>query len=340
MTPWVILPLLVLATVISAYLISVAALWILRKMARESSSDLAQRLYRLLESYLFPSLVIGGLLFFLDTVPLPPKVMRAADRLLVLSGLVLSMFLVAKAALLILRGVGARYEAMRNIQGAIEALTKIVFLAVGGMIVLDNLGISLTPIITTLGIGSLAVAIALQDTLGNFFAGLYLKADRPIEMGHYVRLESGQEGFVDRIGWRSTQIRTLQNNIIVVPNNKLAQTIITNFDLPDERVAVLIPVGVSYDTDPQRVEELLLDETRKAVGAVEGLLSSPEPLVRFIPGFGEFAMNFTLTCYVRGFPDQFLVQHELRKRIYARFRREGIQIPFHRAYVKPESDPS
>lgn len=338
--PWVVLPLLILASALAAYLVSAVILWLFRRVVEKSKSEWDQRAYRLLESYLFLFLVVGGLLFVIDAVPLPPKILRAADRLLILSGLVLSIFILGKAALLILRSVGARYEAMGNIQGPIETLTKIVFVAVGGMIVLDNLGISLTPIITTLGIGSLAVAIALQDTLGNFFAGLYLKADRPIEMGHYVRLESGQEGFVHRIGWRSTQIRTLQNNVVVVPNNKLAQTIITNFDLPEERMAVLIPVGVSYDSDPRRVEEILLDEARRAAGEVPGLLSHPEPFVRLIPGFGDFSLNFTLTCYVEKFLDQFPVQDELRKRIFQRFQREGVQIPFHRAYVKPESDRS
>lgn len=340
MNPWVVLPLLILTTILAAYLVSAVTLWVLRRVVQKSMSEWDQRAYRVLQSYFFPFLVVGGLLFMIDEVPLPAKILRAADRLLVLSGLVLSIFLLTKAALLILRSVGARYEAMGNIQAPIETLTKIVFIAVGGMIVLDNLGISLTPIITTLGVGSLAVAIALQDTLGNFFAGLYLKADRPIEMGHYVRLESGQEGFVDRIGWRSTQIRTLQNNIVVVPNNKLAQTIITNYGLPEERMALLIPVGVSYDSDPQRVEEVLLDEAKEAVGKVQGLLGYPEPFVRFIPGFGDFSMNFTLTCHVRTFVDQFVVQHELRKRIFQRFQKEGIQIPFHRAYVKPESDRS
>ncbi len=338
--PWVGLSLLLLATVILAYLISSVALWLLRRATPELSTEADNRFYRLLKSYFFPILILGGLWFVVDAFPLPPKVLRATDRLLALSGLVLLIFVLSKTALMILRHIGARYQAMANIQGSIEILTKIVFIAAGGMIVLDNLGISLTPIITTLGIGSLAVAIALQDTLGNFFAGLYLKADRPIETGHYVRLESGQEGFVDRIGWRSTQIRTLQDNIVVVPNNKLAQTIITNFDLPEERMAISIAVGVAYDSDPQRVEEILLDEVKEAVEEVEGLLRYPEPYVRFIPGFGDFSMNFTLTCYVQRFVDQFLVQHELRKKIFKRFQKEGIQIPFHRAYVKPESDPS
>jgi len=205
MNPWVVLPLLMLGTILAAYLVSAVTLWLLRRIVGKGARVWDGRAYRLLESYLFPFLVVGGLLLMIDVVPLPARILRAADRFLSLAGLVLSIFLLAKAALILLRGVGARYEAMGNIQVPIETLTKIVFVAVGGMIVLDSLGISLTPIITTLGVGSLAVAIALQDTLGNFFAGLYLKADRPIETGHYVRLETGHEGFVDRIGWRNAE---------------------------------------------------------------------------------------------------------------------------------------
>ncbi|MEK7377339.1 MAG: hypothetical protein AABZ71_00425, partial [Candidatus Binatota bacterium] len=145
--PWVVLLLLLLATVILAYLISSVTLWVLRRSMPELSKESDNRLYRLLRSYFFPVLIVGGLLIVVDAVPLPPKVLRVADRALVLSGLVLLIFVLGKAALLVLRNIEARYEAMGNIQGPIEMLTKIVFIAVGGMIVLDNLGISLTPIL-------------------------------------------------------------------------------------------------------------------------------------------------------------------------------------------------
>jgi small-conductance mechanosensitive channel len=329
-TPWLIIPLIILVTAILAHLADTAISWALRRVLQGISLNIDKRISRPLERYLFPLLFVAGLLIIGDAVPLPEKIHQATNRFLTIVGIFLAVFFLTKAALVILRNIESRYKAIGNIKGPIEILTKIVFIAAGGMIMLDNLGISLTPIITTLGIGSLAVAIALQDTLGNFFAGLYIKADRPVELGHYVRLESGQEGFVDRIGWRSTQIRTLQNNIIVVPNSKLAQTSITNFVLPEERVALQIPIGVSYSSDPQRVEEVLLDEVKKAVDEVKGLLDHPEPFVRFIPGFGDFSLNFTLTCQVRRFVDQFLVQHELRKRIFKRLEKEGIQIPYHK----------
>jgi small-conductance mechanosensitive channel len=196
------------------------------------------------------------------------------------------------------------------------------------MIVLDNLGVSLTAVWTTLGVGSVAVALALQDTLSNFFAGVYLRLDNPLRLGDYIKLEGGEEGFVVQQGWRSTRIRTLPNNIVIVPNGKLASAIVTNYSLPEPEMSLLVPIGVSYDNDPEVVERILVEEATAGAGQIEGLCREPGPFVRFIPGFGDSSLNFTLICRVSTFVDQYLVQHELRKRIFARFRHEGITIPF------------
>jgi small-conductance mechanosensitive channel len=324
-SPWLVAGAIILSIVVVAFVTSSLILWALRRTLSRTPTVIDDRICQLLGRCLLPILTVGGLLLFVDEIPLSVKALQLVNRFLVLVGLLLLLFLLTKGTLLLIRGMARHYEPVRNIGSAIETFAKVVFIAVGGMIILDSLGISLTPIITTLGVGSLAVAIALQDTLGNFFAGLYVKADRPIKVGHYVRLESGQEGYVEHIGWRSTHIRALQNNIVVVPNSKLAQTTITNYHLPEKRMALLIAIGVSYDCDPQALEDILVDEAKNAVGEVEGLLGDPEPFVRFIPGFGEFAMDFTLICQVREFVDQYWVQHELRKRIYKRLQREGLQ---------------
>ncbi|RMG69100.1 MAG: mechanosensitive ion channel family protein, partial [Nitrospirae bacterium] len=135
-------------------------------------------------------------------------------------------------------------------------------------------------------------------------------------------------------------IRMLPNNMVLIPNSKLAQSIITNYYLPFKRMSLLIRVGVSYDADPEHVERVLLEVAKSAVGEIPGLLGEPEPFVRFIPGFGDSSLDFTLICQVREFVDQYLVQHELRKRIFKRFKEEGIEIPFpHRTvYLREEKD--
>lgn len=128
------------------------------------------------------------------------------------------------------------------------------------------------------------------------------------------------------------------NNLVVIPNNKLTQSILTNYSLPDPRTVVAIPIGVSYNADPDHVERVLLEEATKAAGHIAGLLADPAPVVRLIPGFGESALNFTLTIQVRTFEDQALVQHELRKRILKRFQDEKIDIPYPQQTVYLKTD--
>ncbi len=214
------------------------------------------------------------------------------------------------------------------VTGLVRTASRALVLVVGLLILLSTLGIQITPLVTALGVGGLAVALALQDTLSNLFAGMHLLADRPIRVGDYVRIADTVEGYVVDVGWRSTRVRMLQNNVVVVPNKKVAESIITNYDLPESRMSLLIPVGVGYGSDPDHVERVLVDEATRAATEVPGLLADPAPFVRFIPGFGEYALQFTLICQVATFVDQYTVQHELRKRLLRRLRREGIEIPF------------
>lgn len=224
------------------------------------------------------------------------------------------------------------------VTGLGRTLTKVIVLLLGGFILLNSLGVSITPLLTALGVGGLAVALALQDTLSNLFAGLHILIEKSVRVGDYVKLDSGQEGHVVDIGWRTTRIRMLPNNLVIVPNSKLAQTIVTNYDLPDKRMALLVPVSVGYSSDPDHVERVLVEEATKAAGEVKGLLAEPPPFVRFIPGFGDSSLDFTLVCQVEEFVDQYHVQHELRKRIFKRFKQEGIEIPFPQRVVHLKQD--
>ena len=212
--------------------------------------------------------------------------------------------------------------------GLAYGILKGVIFVLGFLIILSDLGISITPFITALGVGGLAVALALQDTLANLFAGIHILFEKTVRVGDFIRLETGQEGYVDDITWRTTRVRMLPNNIVIIPNSKLAQSIVTNYYLPEKRMSLLISINVSYSSDPERIEKILVEEAKKAVGEVPGLLGDPEPFVRFIPGFGESSLDFTLICQVKEFVDQYLAQHELRKRIFKRFGEEGIEIPF------------
>jgi small-conductance mechanosensitive channel len=224
--------------------------------------------------------------------------------------------------------------------GLAYGILKGTILVIGTLICLSVMGISIAPLLTALGVGGLAVALALQDTLANLFAGIHILMEKSIRIGDFVKLETGQEGYIDDITWRTTRVRMLPNNIVVVPNSKLAQSVVTNYYLPEKRMSLLIAIGVSYSSDPEQVERILVEVAKKGALDIPGLLAEPEPFVRFIPGFGESSLDFTLICQVKEFVDQYFAQHELRKRIFKRFNEEGIEIPFpHRTvYLREEKE--
>lgn len=264
----------------------------------------------------------------LDLAPLPRR-LAAWGTSVVTALIVLSITIVVANALA--RGLqhfGQRIQLETAVTGLGAALIKAFVFLLGGLLVLSSLGIAITPLLAALAVGGIAVGLALQDTLGNLFAGVHILVEKPVRVGDYIKLETGQEGYVTDVGWRTTRIRMLPNNMVIVPNAKLAQSILTNYYLPEQRMALLIPVSVSYASDPGQVEKILVEEATRAAGEVPGLLADPPPFVRFIPGFGESSLDFTLICQVREFVDQYLAQHELRKRIFRRFREEGIEIPF------------
>jgi len=300
----------------------------LNKWAKRTSTTVDDAAVQLISSAIRPVLALAVLAAALNMVELPPRLLKFCNRAVTLLILVTALYYGSKLCQLVLSAWLNRLPGRESLVDPARFFIRTLFAGMALMLVLDNLGISLTAVWTTLGVGSVAVALALQDTLSNFFSGVYLRLDRPVRVGDYVKLDSGDEGFVVALGWRSTRIRTLPNNVVVVPNAKLASAIVTNYSLPEPAMSLLVSVGTSYDSDPEQVERILIEEAKAAAQNTPGLMADPEPFVRFIPGFGDSSLNFTLICRVATFVDQYLAQHEIRKRIFSRFRREGISIPF------------
>lgn len=326
--PWLPYVVQIAALLLAAWVLRVFVVGWLRRWAEKTESALDDALVKLFASALTPLLLLSVVVASLNLFPFSPKLLAVLNRVLYVAVLTLALYYGAKVVQVLLGHWISRKEARQSLADPARFLTRVIFAVFGITILADNLGISLTAVWTTLGVGSVAVALALQDTLSNFFAGIYIRLDSPVRVGDYIKLDNGEAGFVAELTWRSTRIRTLPNNIVVVPNAKLASTIVTNYSLPETQMALLISIGVSYKCDPEYVERVLVEEATAAAGKIEGFLADPKPFVRFIPGFGESSLDFTLICRVNTFVDQFLVQHELRKRIFARFRREGIEIPF------------
>ena len=277
--------------------------------------------------FVLPVLLIGALHATLGSLALPRNLHTVLGRILGIANLALGLYLIAQLSLTLLERLTARSEAGQRVGEQVMTMARVTLVVIFGALLLDNLGVHLTALVTTLGIGSLAVALALQDTLGNFFAGLYLKADRPVRPGDYVRVDTGDEGTVMHIGWRSTRLQTLANNTVVLPNERLSKAVVTNYNLPDPEVSVDVRVTVAYDADLERVERLMLEAARRARAEQDALLDDPPPAVRLIPGFGGKGLELTLNVRVREFRDRPGVEDALRRHILGLFRTDAIKIP-------------
>ena len=329
LTPLMFFTIALAALLIAALVVGFTLNRILHHWTRKFKNRPGELLFTLLESLPYPLLVLGALYLALETFTLPARYERIGTKLLFALFILVIFYFPAKVFIVFLRRLGRRDPHLERATSPAVFIIRAVFALLAVVIVLENLGISLTAVWTTLGVGSIAVALALQDTLGNFFAGLYLLADGPIRPDEYIKLDSGQEGYVVRIGWRSTTLRMLANNLVVIPNSTLSKAVITNYSRPEPRMALVMPIRVAYGSNPTLVEKVLVEVAQEAArDGLEGLLSEPAPLVRFIPGFGDSSLSFSLIVQVGQFTDQYLVQSELHKRIVERFQKEGIQIPF------------
>lgn len=256
-------------------------------------------------------------------LPLGTLRMAEAHRFIAIALCVLGVALLMRVALRSIDAYGRSNPELKSSAGIGHAITWVVGLATIAVLVSDALGVSLAPALTALGVGSLAVALALQDTLSNFFSGVYLVVDKPVRPGDFIHVDPTFEGYVEAIGWRSTHLRTLNDNLVVIPNATLSKSIIVNYSLPTPKVASSVRIDVPFDADLDKVEDALLDEARRALD-VPGMARAPEPSVQMAPGFVDGGVGFTVGFHVRSYEEQNGVQHALRKRIAARLKREGV----------------
>jgi len=205
-------------------------------------------------------------------------------------------------------------------------IVNIIIYVIGVLVVLQDYGISIAPIVTALGIGGMAVALGLQETLTNIFSGLHLILSKQLRLGDYIRLSTGEEGCVKDITWRFATILSLSDNIIVVPNQKIASTILTNYSMPCQDISISIAVGVSYDSDLDKVERVTLGVAHEVMERVNHKIDK-NPVVRFHT-FADSSINFNVILHSGEFVNQFLLKHEFIKALTKRYREEGIHIPY------------
>ena len=211
---------------------------------------------------------------------------------------------------------------------------------IGIIIILAECGISITPFITAMGVGGMALALGMQETLASVFAGFTMIFAPQIRNNDFVRLSNGQEGRIVDIAWRYTTIENLEGNTIVVPNKQIASAILTNYSVPAQDIKVKLQCGVAYDSDLDKVEQVVLevaqkiqDDVTKDILASKGKIAADASVTTAKPGiffhtFGDSAIEFSVTLNCKAFTHQYRMKHEFIKALTKRFREEGIEIPF------------
>ncbi len=258
---------------------------------------------------------------------LPRSIVDITNKTLLVLGIISLSWAISNITVSSIKLQAERAKTVTPVTSLMQNMARIVIFILGILIILNGLHINITPILATLGIGGLAVALALQNTLSDLFAGFYISASRQIKIGDYIKLESGEEGYVTDISWRATQIMMLPNNLILVPNEKLSRAIVTNYYLPQKELSILLDLGVHYSSDLSKVEQVTIEVAKEIMRDVPGGVPEFEPYIRYHT-LGDFSINFTVILRAKEFVDGYLIKHEFIKRLHERYKAEGIVIPF------------
>ena len=219
----------------------------------------------------------------------------------------------------------------------LRRVLPITIYAIGVLIAIDSFGVSVSPILAGLGIGGLAVALAVQPTLSNFFAGTYVVTEGEMKKGDFIELEGGPSGYVEEVGWRSTKIRSRFNNLVIIPNSRMAESIVTNYYSPTPAMNVVVTCGVSYEADLPTVERCALEEAAALISESEQAIKDIDPFFGF-SNFGDSNIDFFVFLQAIDRAGTFRLKSQLIKRIHERFGKEGIEINYPvRRLVFPEN---
>ncbi|MEK9658734.1 MAG: mechanosensitive ion channel family protein [Chloroflexota bacterium] len=266
-------------------------------------------------------------------LPIMDSYLNTVHRVYVVAGIAIPL----AAALRVQNVLFARYakalarrKQTRMLASVVPLLNRsatIALVAIALLITLAQLGVQIAPLLAGLGIGGLAVALALQSTLSNFFAGISLLSDGSLQVGDLVELEDGMRGYVEEIGWRATRMRTFDNNVIIYPNSRLSESKTISYTISGEEVTAFVGFGVSYYTDLRHAERVIVEVMRESVAVVDGAVKEFEPAVWFT-GFGDSNIEVRTSMQAHTWFARYDLISEFIKRLTERFRDEGIEISF------------
>lgn len=295
----------------------------LARLAARTPMHWDKALVRSLRGLLIVWLTLAGLLIAAPDLGLSPPSEEKVRFFTLLAGYASLVVFAARFA----GGLVAALSEHVASTSILRNVVRLVVYVVGGLVVLDRLGIAITPVLTVLGVGGLAVSLALKDTLSNLFAGMQIVASGHVRVGDAVRLEAGEEGIVSDIQWRVTTVRTNTNSVVVVPNAKLAESVVTNLSRPTPDIVVRVPFAVGFGSDLGRIEQFAVTVGRQVQKETTGASPEFEPVLR-VAAWSDSGIALVLLLRAQDPSQEGFVRHEALKRLHARLAAEGVAPPF------------
>jgi small-conductance mechanosensitive channel len=300
-----------------------------KRVARFTGTDLDDRILQRSIPHVSRLLVMLGLYLAIRSLPLHERIVQVLSGALYVVLVIIFFNLLFHALDELInwymngRQEGSKELISRNMLPIVEKLAMLFLMGTALIIILKHFNYDIVSVVTALGIGSLAIGLAAKDTLAHMISGFTLMLDQPFRIGDRIQLAGGQVGDVLDIGLRSTKIKTLDNQQLIIPNSDLCNTILTNQAFPDIRAKGRINVGVAYGSDVEKVKEILVATALE----VDAVLRDPSPEAFFV-AFGDSALNMSLFFWVDEYANLFKINDRINTRIVQRFREYNIEIPF------------
>lgn len=222
--------------------------------------------------------------------------------------------------------VNTHIRSEENSISLLQTILNAVVYIIAILIVLSHFNIAIAPILTALGVSGIAVALGLQETLQNIFSGIWLILAKQFRVGDFILLTNHDQGKITDITWRYTTVQSLMGNLIVIPNKNLANSVVTNYNLPEKDITIKIPIGVAYDSDLEQVERVTLEVANGVMHDMDEFSDKPPRVV--FHTFGDSAINFDVLIHSARFEMQLELKHRFIKALTKRYKSEGIEIPY------------
>ncbi len=309
----------------------------LERRVKARESEIMEIFFRAMKGVPISLCLVTGLYWSVTTSDLPPGLERIFSYVL----FTVIVFSITRVCERTLSGfIRLKFSGSSDMTQStlLDTIFRVAIYASGALIVLDYFNISIAPIMAAMGVGGMAVAFGVRETLENIFSGLQLIVSKQLRVNDYIKLSTGDEGRVTDINWRYiTVMPPTESNVVVIPNKVIANAVTTNFSQPRDDIIVVVPMGVSYDSDLDKVEEVTVEVARELMTKIDGYKplfdeagidrNKLAPVVRF-QCFNDSSIDFNVVMHVVVFTNQYLLKHEFIKAITKRYREENINIPF------------